>query len=124
MSDHSFVSMSHDVGRINARRSKLTGKVFVDLGSAQIYLTPADARTLLAQLSAVVLHSEPCERLLAEWRTHPQDTCEYRLAEFAIGHTDDEIRDLLLTVFDEDHGTPAVSCARQLWPTLVQAVTA
>lgn len=72
-----------------------------------------------------MLHSEPCERLLAEWRTHPQDSVQYLLAEFAVTHTDAEIRAELITYLDEDPADSVpVSCARQLWPTLTQAVTA
>jgi len=123
MSEHSFVSLTQDVGHIKVYRADHIGKVVVDLGRAQVYLLPADARTLLTQLSAAVLHSEPCEKLLAEWRTHPQDTFEYRLAEFAVAHTDDEIRAELITYLDEDPADSApVVCARLLWPTL--AVTA
>ncbi|WP_280194208.1 hypothetical protein [Nocardia farcinica] len=69
-----------------------------------------------------VSHSPACERLLAEWRTHPADSVEHRLAVFAGDHSDAEVRDLLITVFDEDHGTPAEVFAAQLWPTLTGAV--
>ena len=66
MSERSFVALTRDVEYVRAWRADNVGKIAINLGAVQVYLLPADARTLLTQLSAAVLHSEPCERLLAK----------------------------------------------------------
>lgn len=68
-----------------------------------------------------ISHTPDCERVLREWLSHPAESVEHRLADFARLHTDPEIRDLLLTVFDEDQGTTAVGFAFALWPLLTPA---
>jgi len=68
-----------------------------------------------------VLHTPECDRVLAEWLSHPAASVEHRLAEFARLHTDPEVRDLLIDVFDEDHGTPAEPFALALWPLLTRS---
>ncbi|MCC3333526.1 hypothetical protein [Nocardia abscessus] len=67
-----------------------------------------------------VIHSPACQRKLADWFREPYDSMPRRLASFAYDHTDLEIRDLLLTIFDEDPAdSDAAVAARELWPLLL-----
>ncbi|MBF6373900.1 hypothetical protein IU414_06325 [Nocardia farcinica] len=124
MNARSFVSVRHfEVPRISVDRYK--AHYVLSLGDVHAYLTDGDARALLAALSSAVLHSPECEALIAEWSTHPSDSVEFKLAEFAATHSDAEIRDELIIYIDEDPvDSVPVRCARQLWPTLTKAVTA
>jgi len=66
------------------------------------------------------IHSPACENLIREWNSEPHDSVEYRLAGYVYDHSDTEIRDELLTIFDEDPpDCAAVAAARKLWPLLV-----
>lgn len=70
-----------------------------------------------------IIHHPTREELLAVWRTRPADSIEHSLAVFVDAHTDPEVRDLLITIEDEDPpDSLPVACARLLWPAL--AVTA
>ena len=67
-----------------------------------------------------IIHSPACDKLMSEWYGLPHDSVEHRLTGFVYRHTDAEIRDELLTIFDEDPpDCAAVAAARKLWPLLV-----
>ncbi|UGT71865.1 hypothetical protein LTT66_18000 [Nocardia gipuzkoensis] len=66
------------------------------------------------------IHSPACRQKISEWWRQPFDSVYHRLASFAYDHTDAEISDLLLTIFDEDPAdSDAVQAARELWPLLL-----
>ncbi|MGW2666096.1 hypothetical protein ACWCW7_34515 [Nocardia tengchongensis] len=67
-----------------------------------------------------ILHSPACRKLLSSWWGEPRESVRYRLAGIGYDHTDIQIRDLLLTILDEDPAdSDAVAAARELWPLLV-----
>ncbi|WP_433568096.1 hypothetical protein ACQP1O_42850 (plasmid) [Nocardia sp. CA-151230] len=67
-----------------------------------------------------ILHSRACRDLLLRWWSQPRGSVRYRLAGIGYDLTDIQIRDLLLTIFDEDPAdSEAVAAARELWPLLV-----
>ncbi|MEU9515866.1 hypothetical protein, partial [Micromonospora sp. NPDC048169] len=66
------------------------------------------------------IHSPACDKLMRQWFGEPHDSVEYRLAGYIFDHTDIEIRDELITIFDEDPPEcAAVAAARKLWPLLL-----
>lgn len=66
------------------------------------------------------IHSPACYRKISDWSRQPRESSQYRLASFVYGHTDVEIRDLLVTILaDDPDDSDAVAAARELWPLLV-----
>lgn len=71
----------------------------------------------------MAIHSPACAALLAELRTAPPDSVDFRISSVVARLPESRARGFLLTVIDEDPGTHAAELARAIWQRAADPIT-